>query len=119
VERTPSEVPACIGEGKMTQCNVKNGYPKNWKAISAEIIKRSGGQCECTGECALHRGKRCVEKNGHKAKWANGKIVLTVAHRNHYPPDCRPENLMALCNRCHLRYDTMLHKRNLNQLELL
>ncbi len=33
------------------------------------------------------------------------EIVLTVAHLNHTPEDCRPENLKALCQRCHNRYD--------------
>jgi hypothetical protein len=31
--------------------------------------------------------------------------VLTVAHLNHDPQDCRDENLKAFCQRCHLRYD--------------
>ena len=33
------------------------------------------------------------------------KIVLTVAHLNHKPEDCRRENLRALCQSCHLTYD--------------
>jgi len=41
--------------------------------------------------------------------------VLTVAHLNHYPPDCRPENLLALCQTCHLRYDQVLHARNAHE----
>jgi 5-methylcytosine-specific restriction endonuclease McrA len=32
-------------------------------------------------------------------------IVLTVAHLNHDPRDNRPENLQALCQRCHNRHD--------------
>ena len=45
------------------------------------------------------------------AEWADRaiKVVLTVAHRNHYPPDCRDENLLAMCNTCHLRMDAVLH----------
>jgi hypothetical protein len=39
-------------------------------------------------------------------------VVLTVAHLNHDPADCRDENLKAMCNRCHLRYDTALHVRH-------
>jgi len=26
-----------------------------------------------------------------------------------YPADCRDENLLAMCNTCHLRYDQVLH----------
>lgn len=38
-------------------------------------------------------------------------IVLTVAHLNHQPEDCRPENLSAMCQRHHLAYDAEHHKR--------
>jgi hypothetical protein len=36
-------------------------------------------------------------------------IVLTVAHLNHDPGDCRPENLAAMCQRHHLAYDQQHH----------
>lgn len=39
-------------------------------------------------------------------------IVLTVAHLNHEPEDCRPENLAAWCQRHHLAYDLEHHQRN-------
>ena len=90
----------------------KGEYPPNWRAIRDAIIERAGGQCECTGECALHRGDRCCEMDGTDAQYASGKVVLTVAHRNHFPPDVRPENLLAMCQTCHLRYDLVLHARN-------
>ncbi len=90
----------------------ESDYPSDWPAISARIRARSGGRCECTGECGLHRGVRCCEVDGTDAEWASGRVVLTVAHRNHAPADCRDENLMALCQTCHLRYDTVLHVTN-------
>lgn len=37
------------------------------------------------------------------------KVVLTVAHLNHQAGDDRPENLLALCQRCHLRLDRHQH----------
>lgn len=40
------------------------------------------------------------------------RIVLTIAHLNHTPEDCRDENLKALCQRCHLRYDHAHHMAN-------
>jgi len=84
-------------------------YPKDWPAISARIRARSGGQCECAGECGLHRDhpgpRRCLERHGEQAKWARGRVVLTVAHLNHQPEDCRDDNLKAMCQRCHNRYD--------------
>lgn len=88
----------------------RDKYPANWKAISNRIrFERSGGYCECQGECGLHEGRRCTEKHGRAARYANGKVVLTVAHLNHEPSDCRDENLKAMCQRCHLRYDRDLH----------
>ena len=51
--------------------------------------------------------------------WAGGEegqkpivIVLTVAHLNHQPEDCRPENLAAWCQRHHLAYDHAHHQAN-------
>ena len=38
-------------------------------------------------------------------------IVLTCAHLNHEPEDCRPENLAAMCQRHHLAYDAQHHKQ--------
>lgn len=32
-------------------------------------------------------------------------IVLTVAHLDHQPENCKLENLRALCQRCHNRHD--------------
>lgn len=93
----------------------RSKYPPEWKSISQAIRKRSGGRCECEGECGLHHGRRCRERNGSKAKWAKGKVVLTVAHLNHDPQDCRPANLKAMCQRCHLRYDAPLHARHAKQ----
>lgn len=91
-------------------------YPKDWKAISARIKTRSGGRCECAGECGLHRTtpgpRRCEERQGELAKWAKGRVVLTVAHLDHQPENCDDANLKAMCQRCHLRYDVPHHQRN-------
>ncbi len=94
----------------------RDRYPEDWEEISAAIRERSGGQCECEGECGLHRThpgpRRCQERNGEPAVWARGKVVLTVAHLNHDPQDCRSENLKAMCQRCHLRYDQPHHAKH-------
>lgn len=94
----------------------KKRYPKNWKEISLRIRKRSGGICECMGECGLHRTnpgpRRCKERNGQPALWAKGKIVFTVAHLDHTPENCGDDNLKAMCQRCHLRYDSKHHQES-------
>lgn len=80
-------------------------YPPDWPAISKRIRERSGGRCECHGECCLHRGRRCTELNGQPAVYARGVIVLTVAHLDHVAEHCDDDNLRAMCQRCHLAYD--------------
>jgi hypothetical protein len=91
-------------------------YPGNWKDIVAEIRVRAGNRCECMGECGLHRTnpgpRRCVEMNHAPARWAQGTVVMTVAHLCHNPKCARRSHLRLMCNRCHLRYDLPLHKAN-------
>jgi len=86
-------------------------YPPDWKAISHRIrFVRAQGRCECTGQCGLHRGRRCVELHGQPAVYARGQVVLTTAHLNHDETDCADDNLLAACQRCHLRIDRQHHK---------
>ena len=103
----------------MTPIDYKK-YPANWKGIRTKIMGRAGNQCECMGECGLHRTtpgpRRCEEIHHEKAKWARGRVVLTIAHLWQGPCKCdhkcgHLEHLKALCQRCHLRYDLDHHKR--------
>lgn len=119
-------------------------YPKDWPAISKRIRERSGGKCECRGECGTEHNGRCNAPNGEwiwrgRAQWWDFdeffegeatertrvigtiwggetiravKVVLTVAHLNHVESDVRDENLLALCQYCHLKYDSDHHQRH-------
>jgi cytochrome c553 len=94
-------------------------YPANWNEIRASILKRAGNKCEFCG-VANHlvgwrdeRG-RFVEAPGAMpgelaAERGDGtkmiRIVLTIAHLDHNPENSHPENLRALCQRCHNRQD--------------
>ena len=101
-----------------------SAYPREWKNLSRRIrFERAQGQCECEGECGLHRThpgpRRCEERDRQPARWAKGLVVLTVAHLNAADGPCRctplcadPAHLKAMCNRCHLRYDVKLHQAN-------
>jgi hypothetical protein len=42
-------------------------------------------------------------------------IVLTVAHLDHDPRNCERSNLKALCQYCHLHYDSKHHQQNAYQ----
>lgn len=92
----------------------KSLYPKNWKMIRERILRRSKNRCECVGECHRHT-KHCPARQHQLHPTTQSKVVLTIAHLNHTPQDCRPNNLKAMCQFCHLNYDAKLHARNARQ----
>jgi len=90
----------------------KKLYPSNWKQIRVDILKRANDRCESCGVQNGAQGYR--DENGafHTAlfddiegvyKWIT--IVLTIAHLDHNPTNNDPDNLTALCQHCHNRYD--------------
>ncbi len=103
----------------------RSRYPKDWDAISRRIRERDGNVCKW---CAAPSGARICRLRADPAKWAIGldvemhfvlalfhdpiTVVLTVAHLDHDPPNVEDDNLVALCQRCHLRYDAKHHQRN-------
>ena len=85
-------------------------YGADWPQFSHAIrFDRAGGRCECEGECGrgTHAG-RCPNEHGQPAYGTGSKVVLTVAHLCH-TPECR-EHVKAMCNGCHLAYDTDHHR---------
>ena len=98
----------------------KNRYPKNWKEIRANILKRADNKCEWCG--VANHTYRLNEKTGKMAR-----IVLTIAHLDHTPEHCDADNLRALCQRCHNQYDAEHRKEtrraskdnNSNQLSIV
>lgn len=84
----------------------RHRYPKGWKQISERIrYMRARGRCECEGECRDDHNGRCTALESQPHPKTGSIVVLTVAHLNHEPEDCRDENLKAMCQRCHNRYD--------------
>lgn len=76
-------------------------YPADWKRISMAIRRdRARWACE-----AIPGEGVCGAVNGLPHPITGAKVVLTVAHLDHDPTNCAPENLRALCQRCHNRYD--------------
>lgn len=82
----------------------RNRYPKNWKQIRAAILDRAGNRCEFCG--VENHTCRLNPKTGQQAR-----IVLTIAHLDHTPEHCEPDNLRALCQRCHNAYDAEHRKQ--------
>lgn len=110
-------------------------YPKDWPAISLRIRERAGQCCEFCG-IKNHELGAWIEGKWHTA-WPKGnghhdwpkrgevfpchyedhcewrkcvEVVLTVAHLDHQPENCDPENLKALCQRCHNLYDMPMRR---------
>ncbi len=81
-------------------------YQKDWKAISAAIRERAGNRCEGSPDFP-----ECRAENGQAHPETGSRVVLTVAHLDHTPENCEPENLKAMCQRCHLNYDKEHHAR--------
>jgi hypothetical protein len=109
-------------------------YPPDWEAIALAIKDSADWTCqECGKPCRKPGETRgelverlyildvqwvfdhlCDEVGGeYVVRWQ--RFTLTVAHLNHQPDDCSPENLRALCAPCHCRYDlaAMAQKRAL------
>lgn len=80
-------------------------YPPDWDEISKRIRERSGGRCE-----HMIDGKRCEARHGGPHPITGSTVILTVAHLDHTPEHCDDDNLEAMCQRCHLRYDQHHHK---------
>lgn len=77
----------------------KKLYPIHWKTIANGVKNAADWKCE---KC----GKQCRRPG---EPFDTHRNILTVAHLNHDPSDVRPENLMAMCAPCHLRYDAKHH----------
>lgn len=111
-------------------------YPKDWPDIRQRILARAGNCCE---QCKAQNGTRiargagkdfgtymlacadvyCAETVQYLGRCRHSDyellrmvgVVLTIAHLDHTPEHCEPENLRALCQRCHLAYDQEHHKQ--------
>lgn len=101
----------------------KKLYPKNWKEIRKDILKRANNKCEFCGIQNYSEGYRTkdgsfIESVGvqQEADILDGekiiKIVLTIAHLDHNPKNNNYDNLRALCQRCHLRHDIEQHRQS-------
>jgi hypothetical protein len=105
-------------------CNYKE-YPENWKWLSTQIIKDAGNRCEL---CYAPNAETVARYKDHKHPWEKisdikfkddlidkfrpVKIVLTVHHIDSNKMNSKKQNIIALCQRCHLRLDLQKHMAN-------
>lgn len=100
----------------------RDRYGKDWHLTSERIrFGRAQGRCECRGQCydydadqmSLHlqADGRCGAVHGLPIAGnpRRSPVVLTVAHLDHDPEHSEDDNLLALCQACHLRYDRFHH----------
>jgi len=96
-------------------------YKGDWPRISREIREREGYCCKFCGVADKAEGWRDSKGAFHRfdgedmedTSWrfymSGGgdliKIMLTVAHLDQDPSNNDPDNLAALCQRCHLNHD--------------
>ena len=74
-------------------------YPKEWKQLSKSIKEKANWRCQkCDSYGALRYRSLPPDKNPQR------RTHLQVHHWNRNPSDNRPENLVALCPKCHLSY---------------
>ncbi len=95
----------------------KSMYPDNWNdEVRPAILARDGKKCQHCG--VKHRSYIyidqqdkviMVDREEHEELKNGGyrtyRVYLQVAHLNNDKSDCRDENLLSLCPRCHLSND--------------
>jgi 5-methylcytosine-specific restriction endonuclease McrA len=70
-------------------------------------LERAGNCCEGSPGYPL-----CRAENGQPHPVTGSTVVLTISHLDHDPANNEPANLRALCNRCHLAWDSNYHAEN-------
>jgi hypothetical protein len=114
----------------------RSTYPAHWPALRQAVLARAGEACECRGECgSAHHWEgrnRCgaphqgwIVREAHAPAWwcqverpgtprpgGAVRVILTTAHLCQDATCDDLTHLRAYCQRCHLRYDRVQHRRN-------
>lgn len=94
----------------------RHKYPSNWKDLREAVLKRAHHRCELCfvpNGAIIQRDETGIWR--HAIESSGTRIVLTTAHINQDIADNRMVNLLALCQRCHLRIDAPYRKSKVTQ----
>lgn len=119
--RYPNDWPAIAEEVKAAagwrceKCGVFHG-DVIWRGTAADgrpVFKAAGASQFCPPICA-ETGKAVPDLfwDDVAAAPKPTRIIITVAHLDHQPENVERSNLRALCQRCHLAYDSRHHAAN-------
>lgn len=79
-------------------------YPPDWEALACACKERAGWRCE---HCGVSQFTVIESRTGQPYT-----VYLHAAHADHAQPKSHPApQLLALCIRCHARYDYALKQR--------
>lgn len=80
----------------MTTYTPRAPYPPNWIELAEAVRAAANWHCENCGTQGLTPDKY--------EEWdspENRPLLLEVHHKDRNPANCEPDNLTALCRRCH------------------
>ncbi len=108
----------------------RSKYPTNWNEIARGVKDAAGWKC---AECGAEHDTHIIRDRKNPYKWrlatetdmlidgiTTTRVIMAVHHIGAYKPDgspgnpndkmdCRKENLICLCQRCHLIADLANH----------
>lgn len=109
-------------KNRCERCGVSNHAVGYRDELGMFVPLCGNGPCDCAGNGkqwpSLERltyAEACEFRDANNEMGDGNRylvIVLTVAHLDHDVSNNAPENLAALCQRCHLRHDIAQHRAN-------
>jgi hypothetical protein len=85
-------------------------YPQDWIKIAYSIKEAAQWRCQHCQRLCLRPG----EKPSHLTRSEWTLATLSVHHANFIPEDNQPQNLIALCNPCHLALHAKAKRSNVS-----